>query len=95
MDQRLREVTELVLEEFEVHISPEQLLERAPHSADMARLRDVANALAHETGALAWVPGARVVLQRCTQHRARTAQFDKRSGLARFRLIDRFWQLPK
>ena len=95
MDKRLREVTELVLEEFEVHLSPEQLSERAAHNADLAQIRDVATALAHETGALSWVPGARAFLQRCAEHRVRNAQFEKRYVLARFRLIDRFWQLPK
>ena len=95
MDKRLREVTELVLDEFGLSISPEQLLERAAHNADMARIRDVATALAHETGAVSWVPGARAVLQRCTQQRVKNAQFEKCYVLARFRLIDRFWQLPK
>ena len=95
MDKRLREVTELVLDEFELRISPEQLLERAAHCADMARIRDVATALAHETGAVSWVPGARAVLQRCAQQRVSNAQFDKCYVLARFRLIDRFWQLPE
>ena len=95
MDKRLREVTELVLDEFDLRISPEQLSERAAHSAEMAQIRDVATALAHETGAVAWVPGARAVLERCTQQRVKNSQFEKCYVLARFRLIDRFWQLPE
>ena len=94
MDERLREVTELVIDEFELQISPEELLERAAYSRDMAQMRDVVTALAHETGAVSWVPGARAVLQRCAQARTNNAQFDRRYVLARFRLIDRFWELP-
>ena len=94
MDERLREVTELVIDEFELHISPEELLERAAYSQEMAQMRDVVTALAHETGAVSWVPGAHAVLQRCGQLRASNSQFDRRYVLARFRLIDRFWKLP-
>ena len=41
MDERLREVTELVIDVFELQISPEQLLERAAYSRDMAQMRYV------------------------------------------------------
>lgn len=95
MDERLREVTELVIDEFDLRTSPEQLLKDAAYDSKMASMRDVVAALAHETGAVAWVPGVRAVLERCARLRASDVQFNRHYVLARFRLIDRYWELPR